>query len=109
MSILEVGGARLYYETHGSGPLLIMVPGASGTADIFKGVAEHLGAYYTVVTYDRRGFSRSHLDGPQDFDHRLATDADDLRRTLEGRARLGGQRVRLPRGLGRLVRSVAGG
>ena len=59
MSILEVPGARLYYETHGSGPLMLMVPGANGEADIFKMVREHLAAHYTVVTYDRRGFSRS--------------------------------------------------
>ena len=83
MSILEVPGARLYYETHGRGPLMLMVPGANGTADIFKGVTEHLAAHYTVVTYDRRGFSRSQLDGPQDYDHRLETDADDVRRLIE--------------------------
>jgi hypothetical protein len=28
-SILEVPGARLYYETHGSGPVMLMVPGAN--------------------------------------------------------------------------------
>ena len=83
MSILEVPGARLYYKTHGSGPLLLLVPGANGTADIFKRVTEHLAAYYTVATYDRRGFSRSQLDGPQDEDHRLAIDADDVRRLIE--------------------------
>ena len=83
MSILEVPGARLYYETHGSGPLMLMVPGANGEADIFKMVTEHLAAHYTVVTYDRRGFSRSQLDGPQDYDHRLATDANDVRCLIE--------------------------
>lgn len=31
MSILDVPGARLYYETHGSGPLMIMIPGALAT------------------------------------------------------------------------------
>jgi len=40
-------------------------------------------AHYQVVTYDRRGFFRSHLDGPQDYEHRLATDADDVRRLIE--------------------------
>jgi acetyltransferase/esterase len=83
MSILEVPGARLYYETHGSGPLMLMVPGANGTADIFTRVTEHLAAHYTIVTYDRRGFSRSQLDGPQDYDHRLETDTDDVRRLIE--------------------------
>src|SRR5215470_4662696 len=83
MSILEVPGARLYYETHGSGPLLLMVPGANGTAYVFSTVAEHLAAHYTIVTYDRRGFSRSCLEGPQDYEHRLETDADDVRRLIE--------------------------
>src|SRR5262245_62842599 len=83
MSILEVPGARLSYETHGSGPLLLLVPGANGTANIFAGATEHLAAHYTVVTYDRRGFSRSYLMGPQDYEHRLETDADDVRRLIE--------------------------
>lgn len=83
MSTLNVPGARLFYETHGSGPLMLMVPGATGSGDSFKLVAEHLAAHYTVVTYDRRGFSRSHLDGPQDDDRRLETDADDARRLIE--------------------------
>jgi pimeloyl-ACP methyl ester carboxylesterase len=83
MSILEVPGARLYYETHGSGPLMLLVPGANGEADIFKMVTQHLAAHYTVVSYDRRGFSRSKLDGPQDYERRLETDADDVRRLIE--------------------------
>lgn len=83
MSILDVPGARLYYETRGSGPLLVMIPGAGGHGDVFAMVAEHLAAHYTVVTYDRRGFSRSRLNGPQDYDHRLAADADDVRRLIE--------------------------
>jgi pimeloyl-ACP methyl ester carboxylesterase len=83
MSILEVPGARLYYETHGSGPLMLMVPGANGEGDIFTRVTKHLTAHYTVVTYDRRGFSRSQLDGLQDYDQRLKIDADDVRRLIE--------------------------
>jgi pimeloyl-ACP methyl ester carboxylesterase len=82
-SILELPGARLYYEIHGSGPVMLMIPGASGTADSFKSVREHLAAHYTVVTFDRRGFSRSQLNGPQDYDRRLATDADDVRQLIE--------------------------
>lgn len=83
MASLEVPGARLYYELHGSGPLLFMIPGAAGTGDSFGRVTTQLAAHYTVVTYDRRGFSRSQLDGPQDYDQRLETDADDVRRLLE--------------------------
>lgn len=87
MSHLDVPGARLYYETHGSGPPLVMIAGAAGTGGVFAMVAEHLAARYTVVLYDRRGFSRSQLDGPQDYDGRLATDADDVCRLI---AHLGG-------------------
>jgi len=83
MSILKVPGAQLYYEVEGSGPLLILIPGARGEGEIFRQVARPLAARYQVVTYDRRGFSRSSLDGPQDYDHRLATDADDVRRLIE--------------------------
>jgi dienelactone hydrolase len=83
MRALEMPGARLYYETHGSGPLLVMIPGAGGAADVFRMVTEHLAAHYTVVIYDRRGFSRSRLDGPQDYDRRLETDADDVRRLVD--------------------------
>jgi acetyltransferase/esterase len=68
MDTFDVPGARLYYETHGSGPLLVMIPGASGAADGFRRVAEQLGAHYTVAIYDRRGFSRSQLTGEQDYD-----------------------------------------
>src|SRR5260370_25203653 len=41
------------------------------------------GGQHTVVTYDRRGFPRSKLDGPRDYEHRLDTDADDVRRLIE--------------------------
>lgn len=83
MSVLEVPGARLHYEAQGSGPVMLMVPGSNGAADVFRRVSEHLSAHYTVVLYDRRGFSRSQLDGVQDYDRRLETDADDVRRLIE--------------------------
>jgi len=85
MCILTVPGAELFYEVSGHGPLLILIPGASGTGESFRSFASHLTSHYQVVTYDRRGFSRSTLDGPQDYEHRLATDADDVRRLIEHR------------------------
>jgi pimeloyl-ACP methyl ester carboxylesterase len=45
-------------------------------------VADALSTHYTVATYDRRGFSRSHLTGTQDEARRLETDADDARRLI---------------------------
>jgi predicted alpha/beta-fold hydrolase len=60
-----------------------MIPAAGGDGGVFAMVSEHLATHYTVLTYDRRGFSRSRLDGPQDYGHRLQTDADDARRLIE--------------------------
>ncbi|HXC27237.1 MAG TPA: alpha/beta hydrolase [Stellaceae bacterium] len=80
---LEVPGARLYYETRGAGPLLLLIPGANGDANGFPPLADRLAAEFTVVTYDRRGYTRSILDGAQDYAHRLETDADDTRRLIE--------------------------
>jgi acetyltransferase/esterase len=83
MSYLDVPGARLYYETRGTGPLLLLIPGANGDANGFPPLADQLAADFTVVTYDRRGYTRSVLDGAQDYAHRLETDADDARRLIE--------------------------
>ena len=80
---LDVPGAQLFYEGSGSGPLLILIPGASGTGESFRPLIPHLISHYRVVIYDRRGFSRSVLSGPQDEARRLATDADDVRRLIE--------------------------
>jgi pimeloyl-ACP methyl ester carboxylesterase len=83
VSYLEVPGARLYYEIRGTGPLLLLIPGANGDANGFPPLADQLAADFMVVTYDRRGYTRSILDGARDYAHRLETDADDARRLIE--------------------------
>ncbi|MBE8725040.1 alpha/beta fold hydrolase [Flavobacterium hungaricum] len=75
--ILKVPGAELYYETKGNGPVLLMIPGANGDHFIFTPIREILSKTFTVVTYDRRGFSGSKLVGEQDYSHRINTDAND--------------------------------
>ena len=59
MSWVGVGGVRLYYEWRGEGPSVLFISGASGDAGHWTGVADALATQYTVVTYDRRGNSRS--------------------------------------------------
>ncbi|MGK8524027.1 alpha/beta fold hydrolase [Nocardia asteroides] len=72
---LAVPGATLYYEIRGAGPLLLLIPGGNGDAGTFDAIAERLADRYTVVSYDRRGFTRSPLDGPPD--NRVVTDGLD--------------------------------
>ena len=67
----------------GSGPPLVLIPGGNGTAHIFGAMAQHLAQRFTVTTYDRRGFARSQLDGAQDYERRLQTDADDALEVIE--------------------------
>jgi pimeloyl-ACP methyl ester carboxylesterase len=57
--LLDVDGAQLYYEVRGSGPALVMIVGAGGDGGMYDGVAEVLSDAFTVITYDRRGNSRS--------------------------------------------------
>ncbi|KAH8588305.1 acetyltransferase/esterase [Bisporella sp. PMI_857] len=83
MGHLDVPGASLFYETGGQGPLLLLIAGANGDGHIFTEVSQYLTERFTVVTYDRRGFSRSQLHGPQNYELRLETDADDARRLVQ--------------------------
>jgi pimeloyl-ACP methyl ester carboxylesterase len=59
---LRVPGTILYYKTQGSGPVLLILQGGAGDADGSDSLAQHLVDHYTVVSYDRRGLSRSALD-----------------------------------------------
>ena len=77
-AFLDVPGARIYYEVSGTGPLLVLIPGAAGSVEPYRRLAGELAPRFTVVTYDRRGFSRSTLVGEQDYGRRLETDADDV-------------------------------
>src|SRR5690606_14149864 len=56
------GGAWLHTETTGTGPPLVLVPGGGGDAEMYAEVVPLLATRFTVITYDRRGNSRSRLD-----------------------------------------------
>jgi pimeloyl-ACP methyl ester carboxylesterase len=82
--MFDVDGAQLYYETRGTGPFLLLIPGAGGDAGFFSGLAEDLSDAFTVITYDRRGNSRS--TGRTERTMELADQADDARALIEGLA-----------------------
>lgn len=79
--IAAVGGAELYYEVRGRGPSVLLIPGATGDAGHFDQAADVLASEYTVITYDRRGNSRSRPAGPTTLDQQ-ADDAAALLRHL---------------------------
>jgi pimeloyl-ACP methyl ester carboxylesterase len=58
MSVMA-NGASLYYERQGTGPPLFFIAGSTGDAGNFTRTADLLANEFTVVTYDRRGNSRS--------------------------------------------------
>lgn len=56
---VSANGTSLYYELRGNGPALLFIAGASGDAGMYTRAAEFLASGFTVITYDRRGNSRS--------------------------------------------------
>jgi pimeloyl-ACP methyl ester carboxylesterase len=78
---LKVPGATLYYEVRGAGPVLLLICGGIYDAAGYAGLAGRLADHYTVVTYDRRGNSRSPLDGPPERQS-IEVHGDDAHRIL---------------------------
>lgn len=73
---LKVPGATLRYETRGSGPALLLLPGGGADAAVWDPLADTLADHFTVVACDPRGTTRSPLDGPP-ADQSPAEQADD--------------------------------
>ncbi|MEU4744467.1 alpha/beta hydrolase [Actinosynnema sp. NPDC023658] len=78
---VPVAGADLHYEIRGSGPLLLMSQSGEGDANRSEDLVRHLENRYAVLTYDRRGLSRSLVHDP-DAQPSMATHADDVHRLL---------------------------
>ncbi|MBB5914272.1 pimeloyl-ACP methyl ester carboxylesterase [Nocardia transvalensis] len=62
--MVDVPGARLYSESVGSGPALILIAGGGGDAGVYEEIAALLAERFTVITFDRRGNSRSAFTTP---------------------------------------------
>ncbi|WP_406319374.1 alpha/beta hydrolase [Streptosporangium sp. NBC_01639] len=78
---LPVPGATLYYELRGTGPMLLISQSGEGDAGRSTDLTDHLMSDYTVLSYDRRGLSRSTLDDPT-RGASMAEHADDVHRLL---------------------------
>ncbi|WP_328403336.1 alpha/beta fold hydrolase [Nocardia sp. NBC_00403] len=55
----SVNGAEIYYELRGEGPPVLCISGGFGDGGAWETVATMLADSHTVISYDRRGHSRS--------------------------------------------------
>ncbi|MGI9294955.1 MAG: alpha/beta fold hydrolase [Pseudomonadales bacterium] len=56
---LSVDNCELYYEEAGSGPPVLLIHGAGAYAGLFRPCVAELESTHRIITYDRRGCSRS--------------------------------------------------
>jgi len=84
MAITTRTAMELYHEVRGSGPAVLLIPGATGDAGHFTSTAELLSDEFTVITYDRRGNSRSRVTGDPELASRISAQADDAAALITG-------------------------
>ena len=65
---IDVGTAKLYYETAGNGDPLIMIHGGLLNASMWDDQFEEFSRYYRVIRYDARGHGRT-ASAPDSFSH----------------------------------------
>jgi pimeloyl-ACP methyl ester carboxylesterase len=64
MPKLNRDGVEIYYEVHGSGPVLLLTHGYSATSAMWQGQIEALSKHHKLVLWDMRGHGQS--DYPED-------------------------------------------
>lgn len=74
-------GAELYYEKHGAGPPLFLVPGLGGDCRWWGTNVAGLAQRFTVVVHDHRGTARSTLSR---ITYSVEQMADDALQLIEG-------------------------
>jgi pimeloyl-ACP methyl ester carboxylesterase len=75
--VAEVHGTKLYYETAGKGPAVVLVHGGLVDSRLWNDQMKEFAKHHRVVRYDLRGFGRSGA-APQPFSH-----IEDLRALMD--------------------------
>jgi pimeloyl-ACP methyl ester carboxylesterase len=66
MAHITRDGVKIYYESHGSGPAVLLSHGYSASSRMWQGQVEALKDRYHVITWDMRGHGQT--DSPEDQD-----------------------------------------
>lgn len=65
---IETAHGRLLCRREGSGPILLLIHGVACDSEFFRETSKLLAETFTVISYDRRGYSRSiAAEGENDF------------------------------------------
>lgn len=59
MPFAPIQDGQLYYEEHGEGPAVLLVPGLGGTGSYWKAQLDALTPHYRVILHDHRGTGQS--------------------------------------------------
>jgi pimeloyl-ACP methyl ester carboxylesterase len=70
----------LYYETHGSGPPLLLIAGFASDSQSWQPIIRTLAGYFRVIVFDNRGSGRTR---PMDDFVSIGDMADDCGRLLD--------------------------
>ena len=76
MPKLNRAGVNIHYETHGTGPVLLLTHGYSATAEMWKGQIAPFSRGHTLVLWDMRGHGQSDYPENQDAYSEAHTVAD---------------------------------
>lgn len=76
MPVIERDGVTLYYETHGSGPALLLTHGFSATSQMWQPQIDALARDHTLILWDMRGHGQSTAPADDTQFTEAATTAD---------------------------------
>jgi 3-oxoadipate enol-lactonase len=60
--LAEVNGTKLYYESRGKGPAVVLIHGGLNDSRLWEEQMKPLSKHFRVVRYDMRGFGRSNAE-----------------------------------------------
>lgn len=82
MPFISRSGVKLYYEVHGSGPVVLLSHGYSATSQMWRGQIEALSKTHKLVLWDMRGHGQSDYPEEQSAYSEHAT-VDDMAAILD--------------------------